>query len=164
MGHVWLIGMMGSGKSTVGALVAERLGVPFIDSDDEVMTVTRRSIADLFAQSEAAFRSAERVAIARIASLDDHVVATGGGAVLDQENVNMMRASGTTILLDTDLESLSARLSGADDRPLLTGGDDIATIAAARASVYTASADAVVDTTGRDIDEVVEEVTRCVAM
>ena len=164
MGHVWLIGMMGSGKSTVGALVAERLGVPFIDSDDEVITATRRSIADLFAQSEAAFRSAEHVAIARIASLEDHVVATGGGAVLDQENVNVMRASGTTILLDTDPETLSTRLSGADDRPLLTGGDDIATIATARASVYSASADAVVDTTGRDIDEVVEEVARCVAM
>jgi shikimate kinase len=163
MGHIWLIGMMGSGKTTVGTLVADRLGMPFTDSDDEVMTATNRSIVDLFAEGEAIFRGAERDAIARIATLDDRVVATGGGAVLDQGNVDVMRSSGRTILLDTDPPTLFARLSGSDDRPLLTGADSIATVAAARASVYAAAADVVVDTTDRDIDEVVEEVARCVA-
>lgn len=164
MGHIWLIGMMGSGKTTVGTLVADRLGVPFTDSDDEVITATHRSIADLFAESETLFRSVERDTIARIASLDDHVVATGGGAVLDQRSVDVMRSSGTTILLVADPQMLSERLSDTDDRPLLTGLDDIVTIAAARAGVYAASADVVVHTTDRDIEEVVEEVVRCVAM
>ena len=164
MGHLWLIGMMGSGKTTVGHKVADRLGVPFIDSDDEVMVATGRSIEELFSESETVFRGVEREIISRIASLDNHVVATGGGAVLDQENVNVMRSSGTTILLDAGPQTLSARLSGTDDRPLLTGGDDIARIAAARAGVYAASADVVVDTTDRDIEEVAEEVARCVAM
>jgi len=164
MGHVWLIGMMGSGKTTVGHKVAEGLGMPFIDSDDEVVVATGRSIGELFAESDKVFRRAERHAIARIASLDDHVVATGGGAVLDQENVNVMRSSGTTILLDAAPQTLSARLSGTDDRPLLTAEDDIATIAAVRARVYAASADVVVDTTDRDIEEVVEEVMQCAAM
>jgi shikimate kinase len=156
--------MMGSGKSTVGVRVADRLGVPFTDSDDEVVLATGRSIEELFSEGEVAFRSAERDTIARIASLDVRVVATGGGAVLDQENVNVMRSSGMTILLDAGPQTLSARLSGTNDRPLLTGGDDIATIAAARASVYAASADVVVGTEDRDIDEVVEEVVQCVAM
>ncbi len=164
MGHLWLIGMMGSGKTTIGHKVAEGIGVPFIDSDDEVVVTTGRSIEDLFSESETVFRGVERDAIARIAALDDHVVATGGGAVLDEENVNVMRSSGTTILLDAAPHALSARLSGTDDRPLLTGRDDIAVIAAARASVYAESADVVVDTTNRDIEEVVEEVVRCVAM
>jgi shikimate kinase len=84
--------------------------------------------------------------------------------VLDPANVVEMRSKGTTVLLDTDAETLSARLSGTDDRPLLTGGGDVATIAADRASVYAASADAIVDTTDRDIREVVEEVIRCIPM
>jgi shikimate kinase len=163
MGHVWLIGMMGSGKTTVGAAVADRLGLPFVDSDVEVTAATGRSIAQLFAESEDTFRSAERAVIARIASLDDHIVATGGGAVLDQANVDLMRSSGTTILLGADPRTLSARLAGTKDRPLLTDGDAIATIAVARTSVYAASADMVVDTTDRDIDEVIQEVVRCVA-
>jgi shikimate kinase len=164
MGHIWLIGMMGSGKTTIGGEIAGRLGMPFIDSDDEVVATTGRSIEDLFSESEAAFRGAESEAIIRIASLDDRVVATGGGVVLDAANVDAMRSRGTTVLLDTDTETLSARLSGTDDRPLLTGGGDVATIAADRASMYAASADVTVDTTGRDIQEVVEEVIRCVPM
>jgi shikimate kinase len=164
MGHIWLIGMMGSGKTTIGHKVADGLGVPFIDSDDEVVAATGRSIEDLFSESEAAFRSAENEAIARIATMHDSVVATGGGAVLDPANVAVMRSTGTTVLLETDVRTLSARLSGTDDRPLLTDGGDIATIAADRASVYTDSADRIVDTTGMDIEEVVEEVARCVAM
>jgi len=164
MGHIWLIGMMGSGKTTVGHKVADGLGVPFIDSDDEVVAATGWSIEDLFSESEAAFRSAEIEAIARIATMDDSVVATGGGAVLDPVNVAVMRSTGTTVLLETDVQTLSARLSGTDDRPLLTDSSDIATIAADRASVYTASADSIVDTTNMDIGEVVEEVARCVAM
>jgi len=164
MGHTWLIGMMGSGKTTVGVRVADRLELPFIDSDDEVVLATGTSIEDLFSQSEATFRNAERSVIAKIASLDDRIVATGGGVVLDQDNVDVMRSSGTTILLDANTQTLLARLSDIDGRPLLTDGDDIVAIAAHRASMYAASADVVVDTTNRTIDEVVEEVVRCVAM
>ncbi|MEN8239629.1 MAG: shikimate kinase [Actinomycetota bacterium] len=164
MGHIWLIGMMGSGKTSVGKKVADRLGVPFIDADAEVVTATGRSIENLFSESEAAFRRAERVAIARIATLEDRVVATGGGVVLDAANVVAMKSTGTTVLLDADARTLSARLSDTDDRPLLNGGRDIATIAADRASAYAASADVVVDTSDRDIDEVVEAVARCVSM
>lgn len=164
MGHVWLIGMMGSGKTTVGVLVADRFDLPFVDSDAEVVAGTGRSIEELFSKSETDFRRAERDAIAKIATLDDRVVATGGGAVLDPANVTSMRATGMTVLLDADAKTLSARLSVLDGRPLLTGRGDLATIAAIRASTYAASADVIVDTTTRTIDEVVEEVVRCVAM
>jgi shikimate kinase len=164
MGHLWLIGMMGSGKTTVGTEVARTLGVPFIDSDDAVVTVTGRSIHDLFSESEAVFRSFESEAVASIAALGDSVVATGGGAVLNPANVALMRSTGVTVLLDTDPRTLAQRLSGTDDRPLLSGGGDIATIAAERGPVYTASADVIVDTTGRDIEDVVQEVAGCARM
>jgi shikimate kinase len=164
MGHLWLIGMMGSGKTTVGSEVAATLGVPFVDSDDVVVAATGRSIEDLFSESEDVFRIAENDAIASIAALDDRVVATGGGSVLDPLNVAVMRSTGVTVLLNTDSRTLATRLSSTQDRPLLSDGGDIATIATQRAPVYTASADVIVDTTDRDIDDVVQEVAKCVDM
>lgn len=164
MGHLWLIGMMGSGKTTVGVLAANRLDRPFIDLDDVVVLATGRSIEDLFSEGEATFRAAERDAITWVASLSDRVVATGGGAVLDPTSVAAMRSTGTTVLLDTNAQTLSARLSGTLDRPLLNRGGDIATIARDRAPVYAASADVIVNTTDKEIEEVVGEVVRCVAM
>jgi shikimate kinase len=164
MGHVWLIGMMGSGKTTVGAEVAERLGVSFIDADDEVAESSGRSIEDLFSEGEAAFRAIEHDVILAIAASKDRVVATGGGAVLDQDNVDAMRASGTTVLLFADAQTLQARLEGTSGRPLLTIGGDIATIARTRETVYATSADVVIDTVDKTIAGVVEEVIACVPM
>jgi shikimate kinase len=164
MGHLWLIGMMGSGKTTVGSEVAATLGVPFVDSDDVVVAATGRSIEDLFSESEDVFRIAENDAIASIAALDDRVVATGGGSVLDPLNVAVMRSTGVTVLLNTDSRTLATRLSSTQDRPLLSDGGDIATIATQRAPVYTASADVIVDTTDREIEDVVQEVAKCVDM
>lgn len=162
MGHIWLIGMMGSGKTTVGEKVAERLGMSFIDSDASVVEWSGRTIASLFDESEAVFRSIERDVISRIATGRDCVVATGGGAVLDPANVLTMRTSGTTILLEADVETLSRRLADTTDRPLLSGDTDISTIAHAREDVYRAAADAAIETTNKDVDNVVAEVVACI--
>lgn len=164
MENVWLIGMMGSGKTTVGRDVAERLDVSFIDTDDEVVLSSGRSIEDLFTDSEIAFRSVEHGVIVEIASSQCQVVATGGGAVLSRANVVAMRGSGTTILLDTDPDTLRSRLAGSTERPLLTDGGDIGTIARDRAAIYAASADVIIETTDKSIPEVVDEVVACVTM
>jgi shikimate kinase len=164
MGHIWLIGMMGSGKTSVGRRSAEVLKLPFIDSDDEVVALSGTSIETLFSEGEGAFRAVERDVIAEIATSGDSVVATGGGAVLDRSNVEAMRSSGTTILLDTDLHTLATRLAGSKGRPLLTAGGDIASIAHDRATAYSDAADVVIVTTDQTIDEVVEEVLACVPM
>jgi shikimate kinase len=164
MGNIWLIGMMGSGKTFVGEKVADRLGLAFIDSDDEVVELSGRSIESLFSEGEAAFRAIEHDVILTIASSQDQVVATGGGSVLNQGNVNAMRASGTTVLLAADAQTLQTRLEGTSDRPLLTTSGDIATIARKREAVYATSADVVVNTVGRSIEDIVEEVVACVPM
>lgn len=164
MGHIWLIGMMGSGKTSVGQELANTLGLVFVDADDAVVASSGRSIENLFAEGEAAFRAVEHDVIIEIASIERCVVATGGGAVLDPANVAAMRASGTTVLLDANAQTLKVRLTGSTDRPLLTDGSDIDTVARERADVYRASADLTVETTNRTIDEVVEEVIRCVPM
>lgn len=160
MGHVWLIGMMGSGKSTVGRLVAGRLGRPFYDIDDLVEQTGRASIAELLAlEGEPRFREREKRAVAEVVTRPAGVVATGGGIVLDPDNVAMMRSSGKTVLLAVDPDVLSRRIVDTDDRPLLTDGKDerLHTIALERAERYRSSADVVVDATG-SIDAVVTDV------
>ncbi len=161
MEHIWLIGMMGTGKTAVGMVVADRLDVSFVDADDEVVATTGRSIASLFAEGESVFRAVEHDVIAAIAASQGRVVATGGGVVLDQDNVQAMRASGTTILLVTDAETIRDRLANSDERPLLNTEGDIERIATVRAGVYRESADVTIETTGMSIAQVADRVVAC---
>ncbi len=164
MAHIWLIGMMGSGKTTIGRVLAERLSLPFVDTDDVIVADTGRSIEELFDEGEEVFRAAERDAIARVAGSRASVVATGGGAVLDAGNIAAMRDSGTTVLLTAHPRVLADRTARATGRPLLAGAADIASIARERARTYAAAAEIVVDTTTKSIEEVLDEVARCVVM
>ena len=164
MGHIWLIGMMGSGKTTVGKRVSGALEMPFIDSDELIVQKSQRTIDEFFAEDEAAFRDIERRTVTEISHLRDHVVATGGGVVLDGRNVTTMRSSGTTLLLDADIDTLNRRLLRSTGRPLLARNSDIAAIAEVRAEIYTAAADVVIDTSHLSIEEVAAEVSACRAM
>jgi len=150
MGHVWLIGMMGSGKTSVGRLLAERLESPFYDTDATVEANAGLTVAEIFdGLGEPRFRELEGLAVRAIASQDDGVVSTGGGIVLDSSNVDFMRESGTTVLLDADVETLVARIGAAADRPLISGDPKrrLREIASARADAYEKAADLVVDAT-----------------
>jgi shikimate kinase len=118
MATLWLVGMMGSGKTTVGRLVADRLDVPFLDTDDEVVRATGRTIPELFAEGEAAFREAEAEAVRSVAA-SDAVVACGGGVVLDDASVAVLRATGLVVWLDAPVAVLSVRVAGGEERPLL---------------------------------------------
>ncbi|MFO7700722.1 MAG: shikimate kinase [Acidimicrobiia bacterium] len=164
MGHVWLIGMMGSGKTTVGAILAESMGRVLIDTDVVVMEETGRTIPELFDESEELFRSAEVRAIVRASECDPAVIATGGGAVLDEANLTVMRRTGTVVLLDTTSDELERRLNGEGDRPLIATSSDIDRILSARNDRYLEAGEHVVHTTGRNPAEVAEEVAACIGM
>ncbi len=159
MGHLWLIGMMGSGKSVVGSLVAQRLAIPFYDTDEIIVRNAGTSIASIFdEEGETGFRERECIAVRTVAGAPDGVVAAGGGAVLDAANVETMRSAGTTVLLDADVETLERRLRGSDDRPLLRDrvGDALRSIAEERRGMYRSAADHVIDAR-RPIEEVADE-------
>lgn len=164
MGHIWLIGMMGSGKTTVGMLVARSLGKPFIDTDVTVMTSTGQSIPQLFDQSEATFRAAESTAIADIARGEGSVVATGGGAILSDDNVTTMRGSGSVVLLAVDAETVVERVAIDEGRPLLSTTEAVERILTERADAYNVVAHHVVQTVGRTPEEIAMDVTSCVDM
>lgn len=165
MSHVLLIGFMGAGKSAVGRSVAERLGRPFIDLDEEIERIEGAAVPELFEQrGEAGFRAAERAALERLTDAADAVVATGGGVVLREDNRALLRRLGTVVYLAVTPEQALARLGEDHGRPLLEGldADGAARLLESRLPLYEAVADHVVDTDGRTVDEVATAVVALV--
>ena len=117
-----LIGMPSSGKSTIGEQLANLLGMRFIDVDKEIEKTQRKSIPDIFKESgENVFRDIESQVIADIASMQNVVIATGGGAVLREQNVMLLGGNGKIYFVDRPLELLVTT----DDRPLSSNRDDL---------------------------------------
>lgn len=145
-----LIGMPGSGKSTVGRALARRLGREFVDSDDLVASAAGRSVPQIFAaEGEPGFRARERTAVAELASRRGLVLATGGGLPVDPENLRQLRSSGVVVALWADLAALADRLAAEGGRPLLDVPDPPARLRellTGRASAYR-QADLHLDTT-----------------
>ena len=161
-GSIVLIGFMGTGKTVVGRRLAGVLGVPFVDTDTLIEEKTAASIPTLFeTRGETGFRAIEKEVIHGLADGERRVIATGGGAVLDPDNFDMLRSLGSVIHLSAPASTILARTKGdAGARPLLAGGDPLERIRSlqeARAPVY-GRADHEVDTSRHTIDETVEMV------
>jgi shikimate kinase len=121
-----LVGMMGVGKSTVGRKLAGVLGKTFVDADDEIVEAANMSIPEIFDQfGEDYFRDGERRVIARLLEDDgcDCVIATGGGAFVQDDTRKLILDRGIAVWLDSDVDTLVDRVSRNDKRPLLRGGD-----------------------------------------
>ncbi|MBZ0248342.1 MAG: shikimate kinase [Burkholderiales bacterium] len=148
-GNVFLVGMMGAGKSTVGRALARRLGREFVDCDREIVERTGVPIATIFEiEGEAGFRRRESAVLAELAGRPGAVIATGGGAVLAAENRRLMREHGTVVYLHADLDHLHERTRHDSARPLLATGDrreTLAALLAARDPLYRETAHVVVE-------------------
>ena len=119
-----LVGMMGAGKSSVGKRLAQALELPFKDADDEIEKAAGRTISEIFAQhGEAEFREGERRVIARLLDEPPHVLATGGGAFVNDDTRALVKAKALSIWLKADPEVLAKRVGRKDNRPLLKGKD-----------------------------------------
>lgn len=156
-----LVGMMGAGKSSVGRRLATQLALPFVDADNEIEAAAGCSISDVFAlHGEAAFRDGERRVIARLLDGPAHVLSTGGGAFMDPGTRALVGASGISVWLRADVETLSRRTGRRPDRPLLQQDDPQAVLEKLleeRNPVY-AEADIVVDSNDRPVEETVDMV------
>ena len=119
-----LVGLMGVGKTTVGRRLATRLRLPFVDADSEIETAAGMSISDIFERfGEAHFRDGERRVIARLIDGTPKVIATGGGAFINDDTRALILASALAIWLDADPAILANRVRRRDTRPLLRGHD-----------------------------------------
>jgi shikimate kinase len=160
--HLVLVGMMGAGKSTVGARCAARLGRPFIDTDELVETRAGAPVADVFVRDgEAAFRDIERGAIAdACATPTPTVIAVGGGAVVDADNRERMRDTGFVVWLRAPAAQLAKRVGDGRSRPLLNADREatLERLNTERRSAYEAAAHTTVDTTGLNVAVVVDAV------
>lgn len=143
--NIVLIGMPCSGKSTIGKAVAERLGREFIDTDEVIKKEIKTGISDYFEKyGETAFRDRETEVIKRISSLSGIVIATGGGAVLRQENTDALKMNGTLYYMDRPLEQLIPT----SDRPLASSAEAIKKRYDERIDIYLAAADKKITVTG----------------
>lgn len=154
---IFLIGFMATGKTTVGRLLAEKLGRAFVDLDAEIERVAQKRVPEIFrTEGEAGFRAREALEVARVAQKDGVVVACGGGAPCYGDNLARMRASGIVIALSASLEEILRRAAadgGAARRPLLEGAR---ALYQEREAVYR-SADIVLDTDGKTPEALAEE-------
>lgn len=122
MGLIYLTGMTGAGKTTVGEKLAAKLGVPFVDIDREIERAAGKSITDIFAEAgESEFRDCEAVALTVAADLRDAVIALGAGALSADDNFELIQESGNTIYLRAGVDVLAKRLEHVTDRPMLSG-------------------------------------------
>src|SRR5580692_7883296 len=162
-----LIGMMGVGKSSIGRRLAARLNIPFVDADTEIEKAAGMSIPDIFARhGEADFRSGEARVIARLLDGGPQVLATGGGAVMNADTRQQIKAKGVSIWLNAELDVLMRRINKRkNDRPMLQTADPEATLRellVAREPVY-AQADLTVQSREVPHDAIVSEIMTALA-
>jgi shikimate kinase len=161
-----LVGLMGVGKSSVGRRLANALDLPFRDADHEIETAAGRSIPDIFAEmGEPAFREGERRVITRLLEDPPHVLATGGGAFMNDETRRLIKEKAVSVWLKADLDILARRIGRKDTRPLVSGKDPLAVLtelAESRYPIY-AEADIMVETGDTPHHVAVDQILRALA-
>ena len=161
--NIYLVGFMGTGKTSAGRLLAKKKKFNFVDLDELIEFRERRRIVDIFAkEGEPYFRKVEKKALKEAAGQNKFVVACGGGIVLDKENIEVMKKSGILVCLTAAPKEILKRVSANTQRPLLNVKDParrIEVLLKMRAPYYM-QADKTIDTTGLSIKEVVEKISR----
>ena len=161
MSNIILTGFMGTGKSSVGKMLAQKTGYVYCDLDAIIVGQVGMSINEIFAKhGETYFRELEANAVKQVSFADKQVVATGGGAVIREDNRMLLRKSGIIVNLEASVEEIYNRLSNDSGRPLLNdrkSSEKLAELLEQREQYY-ADADIRIDTTGKKVEDVVDEI------
>ena len=159
--RIILTGFMGTGKTAVGELLAKKLKFEFLDTDLMVEKETGKTITDIFEkEGEPVFRSYEKQMVKKALDREGVVVSTGGGAIVDPDNLKLMKEKGLIIGLSASAEAILQRISNMDTRPLLRSKDQLKKIESllSHRSPYYRQADKIIDTTMKRIDQTVDEI------
>lgn len=161
MKNIVLIGFMGTGKSSVGRLLARRLKRPFIDTDKKIEVECGMSIPEIFENhGEVFFRTKEKSVVAKVSRYTNAVISTGGGVVLAAENISRLRTNGVIITLSASADAILERTARRNNRPLLNQPDRkqaIEKLLKERSSLYGAG-DFIIDTTNNTPQEIVDTI------
>jgi shikimate kinase len=161
-----LVGMMGAGKSSIGRRLAGRLGIPFVDADNEIEVAAGMSIPDIFATyGEAYFRAGETRVIARLLDGGPQVLATGGGAFMNPDTRAAIAAHGISVWLKAEFDVLMRRIKRRQDRPLMKTEDPGETLRSLMAERYPVYARADITIQSREVphDKIVDEIVSALA-
>lgn len=169
--HLYLVGYRGSGKTSVARCLADKLGMPCVDTDAWIETHTGSTIRDYFAShGESAFRDVESLAIKTLENEPPHIVSLGGGAILREENRQSFQKAGWVVWLRASAEELARRIAGdpttADRRPALSklsGYDEIVQLLEVREPIYHQVSHFVVETEGKTPENIAEEILSWIA-
>ncbi|MDD4752326.1 MAG: shikimate kinase [Desulfitobacteriaceae bacterium] len=166
MQNIVLIGFMGTGKTAIGRIVARMLNYHFVDTDQMVEEATNLTINQLFRKhGEIRFRSEEALVVKKLAGRERLVIATGGGLVLNPENVKLLKQKGIFVLLTADPKVVLERVSRKNTRPLLAKGKNMETIMSLfkdRSRFYAEYAEFTVDTSHISLEESAEKIVQIV--
>lgn len=168
MANIIFVGLMGAGKTTVGRLLAKALKKTFYDSDHEIEKRTGVKIPTIFEmEGEAGFRKRESAMLDELSNRDNIILATGGGAVLDENNRKLMKARGIVVYLRADIHDLYQRTRNDRNRPLLQTADPHAKLSElfdVRDPLYQAVADIIVDTGNQPVANIVSKIQKQIAL
>ena len=159
--NIVLVGFMGTGKSAVGRVIAQKLEFHFIDTDDVIEQTSKAKISDIFAEhGEDYFRDLESQAVKSVALMKNQVVATGGGVVLRSSNIDLLRTGGPIFCLNATPKAIWDRVRSSRSRPLLRGPEPLKKIEMLldKRAPYYALADHQIETTGVSVDRVADEI------
>lgn len=162
MKNIFLIGFMGSGKSTIAKVLAKKLDVMQVEMDEQIQAEQAMPITEIFAKhGEEYFRDIETELLERLQAKDGVVVSCGGGAVLREKNREIMKQSGVIVLLTAKPETILGRVKNSTNRPVLNGHmnvEYITELMEKRRACYEAAADIVVATDGKSSEAIAEEI------
>ena len=160
--NIFIVGAMGSGKSSVGRLFAQRCQKQFLDTDHEIENDSKLDIVTIFEKyGEEEFRKKETKLLEDLSGVEDYIVATGGGIILKQENIDIMKKMGLIVFLDIDLKTQIQRVKHRKHRPLLKNTDlekRLKILKNERDPIYNTISDYIIDVSRKDKKTVVEEI------
>lgn len=164
MPNIYLIGMRGVGKSTIGNILAEKLKMGFVDADDEIVAQQKKTIHHLIEESGwDFFRELERDVIKSISERENIIASTGGGVLMFFDNTERLKNTGELVHLKASLSTLAERIRASEPRPSLTGKpveEELEEVWNDRKNIYESSADITVDTDGKTAQEVADIIAR----
>ena len=162
LNNIFIVGLMGSGKTSIGKLLAKRTGRLFIDTDSEIIKESGMTITEIFNKfGENYFRDLEYKVLSKAKLIENHVISTGGGIILKLENIKIMKNSGTIIFLDIDVETQLLRVKNKKNRPLLGGNnitENLVNIKKERDYIYKNISDYIISISEKNKSEIVGEI------
>ena len=162
LNNIFIVGLMGSGKTSIGKLLAKRTGRLFIDTDSEIIKESGMTITEIFNKfGENYFRDLEYKVLSKAKLIENHVISTGGGIILKLENIKIMKNSGTIIFLDIDVETQLSRVKNKKNRPLLGGNnitENLVNIKKERDYIYKNISDYIISISEKNKSEIVGEI------